>query len=345
MKKIFLALIFVFVFSISLAEGAQDTLLNKCEEMALQGVDLVHQEKIGEAIDVFKKIIELYPEHPIGYFFTAAVYQTLIDDYRTDKYKSEFLKYIEQAIEKGSERVNPNPNAKDYFYLGASYGYRGIYRAFHGGWWGAFRDGVKGKGFLEKALEKDSTLYDCYFGLGTYHYWRSVKSKAFWWLPFIGDDRPKGIRYTKLSIEKGNFARIEGQYALIRIYAEEKDYKEVLNWAEKVKPIFESDPFTMWLVGSSYIGLHKLSEAESTYQKLLSFLKSSTYYDKAAEAECRYNLAYIYYLRNDLSRANSNLGFIFANQEEIKDNEYARAVLEAAVELKKRIAEKLATQE
>ncbi len=312
------------------------------DSLALKGVNLAHQGQFQEALEVLQEIKNLYPDEPAGYVFTSAAYQTLIDSYRNEKYKDKFEQNIETAIQKADAKLkNPNASAHDFFYAGASYGYRGIYRSFRGNWWGAFWDGGKGKKFMEKALELDSTLYDVYFALGTYHYWRSVKSKKLWWLPFFGDQRKKGIEYTKVAISKGKFAKDEAKYALVRIYAEEKDYANVLIWADSVKKINPQDPYSRWFVGSAYIGLEKWEEAEKTYQELISICKNSPYYDIAAEAEARYYLALVYSQQNQIPKAYEQIGFILANQKEVEENDYARPFLEKTQELKKKIDGKL----
>lgn len=308
------------------------------DSLTLKGVDLIHHHQFQEGINVFNEITSLYPEEPIGYFFVAAAYQTLIDAYRNEKYKADFEKYIRLAIKKSERKIkNSNPKAFDYFYAGASYEYRGIYRSFRGDWWGAFWDGGRGKKNMEKALEMDSTNYDIYYGLGTYYYWRSVKSKILWWLPFFGDQRKKGVEYTKLSIAKGRFAKDDAKWSLVRIYAEEKDYPEALNWGDSIKLINPEDILSKWFVGRAYIGLGKWPEAEKTYFEIISLCKNSPYYDVAAEMEARYYLAFIYYNQNLIPKAMGQLGFIFANKKEVKNNDYAKDFIDKAKELKEKI--------
>ncbi len=340
MKKILCSFI---IFFIAAAVPSGNSLVDyaKIDSLALKSIDLVHQSQFEEAFQLLKQITRDYPQEPVGYFFTAAAYQNLIDIFRNEKYKKEFEQNIEIAIKKSDAKLEgSHPSASDYFYAGASYGYRGIYRSFRGNWWGAFWDGGKGKKYMEKALELDSTLYDAYYGLGTYHYWRSAKSKILWWLPFFGDQRKKGIEYTKLSIVKGKFAKDEAKYSLVRIYAEEKDYSNVLLWADSVQKINPQDLYTRWFVGLAYLGLGRWSEAEKTYQEIISLCRSTPYYDLAAEVEARYYLGLIYFNQNLFSKAIEQIGFIYAHQEQVKENDYTKPFLEKAQELHKKIEER-----
>jgi tetratricopeptide (TPR) repeat protein len=331
----YILIIQLLFFSKAFAEG---TVTDDVDSTIQKGIDFIHQDKFDEGIAEFKKLIQKYPEEPGGYFFIAASYQALIDDYRNENYKAQFEKYVDTAIAKGERKTDSAfDSAEDHFYLGGSYGYRGIYKSFRGDWWGAFKDARKAKSHLDKALEMDSTLYDCYFGLGAYHYWGSIKSKIFWWLPFIGDDREKGIAQYKLSIEKGRYAREEAKYGLLRVYIEEKDYDKALKLGEELKSINSSDPFAFWMNGQTYIGIKNWDEALKTYQELLDYFKSSPYYDLMAEVECRYWLAYIHYNQAQYQESLEQLGIVLANKNEVKDNDYSESILKGAEKLKEEI--------
>lgn len=339
-KAVFCFLILnLLLFSKSFAQGE---ITDDVDSAILAGIDLLHQEKFKEAIAEFEKIIEKHPDEAVGYFFTAASYQTLIDDYRNENYKQYFEQYVDTAIAKGQGKIaNDSSLAEDHFYLGGSYGYRGIYKSFRGDWWGAFRDARRAKSHLDKALETDSTLFDCYFGLGAYHYWGSIKSRVFWWLPFIGDDREKGISQYKLAAEKGRYAKDEAKYGLLRVYIEEKRYEEALNLAEELKSINPDDPFIWWMTGQAYIGLQSWDEAVENYQKLLQNFKSSPYYDLMAEVECKYRLAYIYYHKTEYKESLQHLGIVLANRDKVKDNDYSELILEGAEKLKRNIQKEM----
>jgi len=337
-KLIFFLLILAYLFSPG--AFAQSKFTDEVDSLIQTGIDFIHQDKFSEGIAGFKQIIQKYPEEPVGYFFVAASYQAIIDDYRNETYKPDFEGYIDTAIVKAEKKINNDSNsAQDHFYLGGAYGYKGIYKSFRGDWWGAFKDARKAKSHLDKALEINPELYDCYFGLGAYHYWGSIKSRIFWWLPFIGDDREKGIKQYKLTMEKGRYAKEEAKYGLLRVYIEEKDYLKALELAEEVKSLNPDDPFVFWMRGQAYIGLNNWDEALRTYQRLLLHFKSSTYYDLMAEVECRYWLAYIYYVKVQFQESLKQLGIVLANKDEVKDNDYSEPVLKGAQELKEKITE------
>ena len=342
MRKFLLSVLLIFAPCICWSMGPVS---DKVDSIIQKGIDLVHQEKYDEGIAEFRKVIDLYPDEPVGYFFVAASYQNLIDDYRNEKYRPEFEKYIDLAIAKGRERLLHSENSAEHlFYLGGAYGYRGIYRSFKGNWWGAFRDARKAKPLLEKALQEKPDLYDAYFGLGAYHYWASVKSKLLSWLPFIGDDRKKGINQLNLAAAKGKYASLEAKYSLLRVHNEEKNYQAVIKLGEELRSVFENDPFRLWNSGLAYIGLKRWDEAFKTYETLLSFFKTSLYYHLAAEMECRYWLGYIYYQKGEYKKSLEMVNFVLLNQENIKESYYAPPRIEQAQELKDKIQKKLSAK-
>jgi len=342
-SRFLLCIVFFFFFYCGSAFSEESK--PDLDSIILRGVDFIRWDKFDQGIAEFKKVIELYPDEPAGYFFAGASLQGLIDDYRNETYNAECEKYLSLAIKKGNAKVDENPNlALEHFYLGGALGYRGIYRSFRGNWWGAFMDGGKAYSHLKEALQLDPQLYDAYYGVGAYHYWKSAKSKLFWWLPFFGDERKKGIQETMIAIQKGKYANTEAAMSLLRIYLEEKDYPAVLKWSEEVKKINPDNPFRLWMIAYAYIGLKNWDEAQNTFLYLLNVLKSSPYYDPAGEYECRYWLAFTNFNLGNFQSAQQELNRAIQLEPEVKDNDYAEPFLDKVKDLQKEISQKLKTK-
>ncbi len=308
------------------------------EEIIMQGLDYVHQDETFKAVDQFKKLIELFPDDPIGYFFLSATIQTMMDDFRNYSYRDEFNKYMDLAIEKGEHREKRgNLTAYDCLYLGGAVGYRGIHKALTGDWFGAFVDGLKGKGYLEKALELDPELYDVYYGLGTYHFWKSLKSKIFWWLPFVKDNRQMGIDMIKLAIEKGKYAAEDAKYALVRVYVENKEYDNAFAMIEELRKSHPNSPFLLWFLGRAEFETRRYDRAANTYQTLLEELAASPYYHPEGEVECRYYLALTYSENKSLEDTQKQIDAILAFEKESKENKNIKDFVNKAKKLRKKI--------
>ena len=320
------------------ASGEVDVDSKEVEQIILQGMEYVHQEQTSKAVDEFKKLIELFPDHPIGYFYVSASLQTMMDDYRNYSQTDEFNKYMDLTIEKGEARKKRGTlTAHDCLYLGGAIGYRGIHKALTGDWFGAFVDGLKGKGYLEKALKLDPELYDVYYGLGTYHFWKSLKSRIFWWLPFVKDNRQMGIDMIKLAIEKGKYSAKDAKYALVRIYVENKEYQNAFDMVERLRESQPNKPFLLWFLARAQFETKMYAGATNTYQTLLKELAASPYYHPEGEVEGRYWLALANFENKDLEDSQKQIDAILAFEEKSQDNKNMKHFIKEAEKLRKKI--------
>ena len=304
----------------------------------LTGLRLVYADSALQAVDEFKKLIDIFPDNPIGYFYVAATLQNVMDDYRNYSYTDEFNQYLNLAIKTAEAmKKKGNLDAYDYLYLGGAIGFRGIHEALTGDWFDAFVDGLKGKGYLEKALKLDPQMYDVYYGLGSYHFWRSLKSRSFWWLPFIGDNRQKGIDMIKLALEKGQYAKRDAELALVRIWVANKEYDKAFDQINKLRQIYHNKPFLLWFLGEAQLETKMYSGAIQTYQNLLVALTSSPYYAPAGEVECRYDLALAYYDNRDFKNSTAQIDTILTFKKDDDMDKGMKDFIHKAEDLQKKI--------
>jgi tetratricopeptide (TPR) repeat protein len=290
--------------------GGVDTLINKA-------INLVYHQEYSVAMAMCDQVIENYPDNPMGYLGKAAVYHIIMLNYRVSLFENQFDSLITLAIKTGEKAIKKyKDDANAYFVLGAAYGFRGLNRIRKGQWFGAFRDGVRGISHLMKAHEMKKDLYDVYYGLGLYYYWKSAKAKVLTFLLLMKDEREKGIEYLKISIEKGNFSSTEAVFALIEIYYYEDRYEEALEEALSLKDKFSNDPTWNYLTAKILEKLGRWQESKKYFSKLLNLLEASQYQANSYLAECHYGIAKSSY--------------------ELGDYETARRELRLAIELSKR---------
>jgi tetratricopeptide (TPR) repeat protein len=308
------------------------------DSIIMRAMDLVYADRNSEGVEEFKKLIDLFPDNPIGYFYVSASLQTVMDDYRNYSNSDELYRYMDLAIEKGEKiKESGTLTAYDWFYYGGAVGFRGIHKALTGNWMGAFVDGLKGKGYLENALKLDPEMYDVYYGLGSYHFWKSLKSRVFWWLPFVSDNRQMGIDMIMVAIEKGKYSKKDAKLALVRIWVENKEYDKAFAMIDELEKIYPNKPFLLWLKAQAQSENNMYDEAIGTYQKLLAALTSSAYYHPAGEVECRYLMARALYEKKDYRESYSQLKTLLALEDAAGNNDLVRDFLRKAKKLKKRI--------
>lgn len=276
--------------------------------------------------DVLKsaeQIIASEPANPVGYFLLGAVYQIISEEYRNDSYQVEIEDNLEQAINLCNQKKDTDPRNPDWYFIsGAAYGYRGLHRAFHGRWWKAFTDGFKCRSNLKKALELDSTYYDACWGLGSYYYYRTIKSRDFLWLPFISDKREEGMALIRKAIASGFLSSNIARESFLRIYLIEEKLEELVSLADSLCQIWPADPYFLLFHTEGLLALGRLDEAEEKLQQLKLAWKNSPYYDPAGAYEAELLFARIAYRRGDAVTADKILEHILSQKKLKKSNAY-----------------------
>ncbi|MGH7889812.1 MAG: hypothetical protein ACRENF_04600, partial [Thermodesulfobacteriota bacterium] len=240
------------------------------------------------------------PESPAGYFYLAMVYQARMKDLESDLYEKEFLQNLNKVIELTKPKEeNKIADKWELLFLGNAYGSLGYFQAKKGGWFSGFKSAQKAKGALDKAVKRDSTFWEAYFGLGSYHYWKSVATKFINWLPFIGDHRQKGIKQLQLAAEQAVLFKEPAKMGLMWIYYREKKYPEALELAFILQEKYPESKVPLWAKAFIYYEKYDwkscLLSLDELEEKLLQTQKDN-YYNlievKFLQANCHYNLGH-----------------------------------------------------
>jgi tetratricopeptide (TPR) repeat protein len=279
------------------------------DSLLWRGMAHIYHEDFDSGLATFDSVIQVDTTSPRGYFFVAAAYSNLTGDYKNMSYAPLFFKHVDRAIEIGERKVaSGRATAEDLFYYGGAVGYRGIFRSFTGDWFGAFKDGLRGRRLLRKSFEADSLNRDIYLGLGTYDYWRSAMTKILWWLPFFADEREKGIEETWIAVREGKFAIHEAEFALIRMYYNYKKYDDLFKiWETRSGEVNPSDPYGSYWVGLGYIEVKQYDRALDFFENILADYLRSPYYDPGGELMARYYIGLCFFGMNRLDEAERQL--------------------------------------
>ncbi len=257
-----------------------------------KGVGLSNNGQYGKAFELFDRIIAERPQCPTGYFFKAAALQAKMMDFEDYRWESEFyalLDTTEELCRRIGRRNGADPWAE--FFLGGALGFRAAYQAKRGHWWSGFKNGRRAKASLEEALRLDPQLWDAYLGLGTYHYWRSRMTRFLRWLPFISDEREKGIRELWLAAQKGHFSSAAAKEGLAWIYIEEGEYGKALSLSEELCKLYPSGRSFLWGKARALWGEGDWQGAEDTYRRILNSVEAEEFDNHYNAIECRYWIA------------------------------------------------------
>lgn len=259
-----------------------------------QGIRLVYADNYEQALAIFDSLQAVFPDHPAPYFYKAATYQTWMSSFRFNAYQKELEENVKKAIETGERMLQKKPNdAWLNFYIGAAYGYSAFYKMRKWKWIGAYRDGQKGIDNFRTALDKNPRLYDVYLGLGSYHYWRTARSKfirviAFW----MRDLRDLGLKQIEFAMKHGRYSREESAYVLATAYYDYEKYPQALavldSLAQAESPMIAT---YLNLRGLLMFQAENWSEVEHMYRQLLTRLDSQAHSSIGYEVECKYRIA------------------------------------------------------
>lgn len=277
--KLKLALLWVTIFVLlspppCFSEKYLDYQSPRTQAIVLRGIEASYREDYALAESWFQTLIQMAPEDPAGYFFLAALYHSQMIDYETNFREKELYSNVKIAKKFARQRIKQDKkDAWAYVILGNSYGVKAVYNAMKGKWWSGLNEGLSAKSALRKAIQLDPELYDAYVGLGSYHYWASVKTRAFWWLPFVGDHREEGIFQTKLAYEKSVFSTAAAASGLIWMYINEKQYDEAVTLAQQMQLEYPQGKSFLWPLAQAQFEKRDWNDALSTYQELLERLE------------------------------------------------------------------------
>ncbi len=333
----------LFTINITFAQTPADSSIAKQIKHGMQQTIL---NDFSGASTTFQTIISQYPDKPFGYFYLGATLQAEMLDQENYAKLDEFKALMKKTIELSRALQKKNKNDPWALFMeGSAHLYHGFMDSKTKKLWGAYRNAVKGTGRLVKAIELDSTLYDAYLGVGSYRYWKSVKTKAIAWLPFLSDEREKGIRMVRTAIEKGQFGRLVGKDQLAWILLHQKKYDEALELALENHRLYPESRFFMWTLVEIYYKSESWKEAFQLYKKLLKIVRDLPDNNHYNEITCLLRMAEISCWKGDYKLANELTGEILRLELNEDIRKRTKSKRKRAGELKKICTTELARAE
>jgi len=305
-------LIFFILLFFELTQG-QTCVEGKNDSLIQSGIKFSIQHDYHQAEAIFQQIIEDYPDHPIGYFFMAATIQSKMMDYESDQWNQDFYRYIQLAIHYAKN--NRLDEKKDnipwtMFYHGSALCYLAFHEGRNGDYFKAIHHGLSGISILNQITKRHPEFYDAYFGIGSYKYWRSQKTKFLNWLPILSDERQEGIAMVQQAVEKGTYTRYAAINELIWILLDSGRADRAYSWALKGLEKFPQSRFFLWGAAKSAFALDDHSNAAIHFQQLLTSIMNTPCDNYYNEFICRVKLAQCYAKLGKYSAASCQIGIL-----------------------------------
>lgn len=269
------AAIIALLLAIGAANGEMTTALSDFPEPGdietlRQIVSAGFSEDYAEAESLAISLQWRYPYHPIGFIMQAAMLQSKMLDYEHFNYRQEFYTLIELTKKKARDRLDQNESDPWSLYcLGLAHGSHAVFESRDGSWLTAVKQGVRAKKAFSKCVETDPQFYDAYVGIGSYHYWRTVKTGIVNWLPFVQDDRDEGVRELEIAADSARFSSDFAKDALIWVYIDMEEYEKAESLAVQMQQKYPGGKKFLWGLAQARVKSEEYDRALTAYERLL----------------------------------------------------------------------------
>ncbi len=207
-------------------------------EITKRGIDHFYRLEIDAAMQSFDSVARMAPRDPRGYFFRSMVHFSLYALERDRKQFDAFMRESDNVIAVGEQLLDNNGHdASAKFYLGGTYGYRGMMWQTEGSLVKAVTEGRKGYKYLEEAVEDKPDLYDAHMGFGLFSYLTAKAPRTLHWvikLVGIAPDLDGGLRMLKTAAERGVYTRNEARLYLSQFLFNEQRHEEAFRYLNEL---------------------------------------------------------------------------------------------------------------
>lgn len=278
-------------------------LFNK-DTLIKEGLNYAYRLDFKKAESCFYYVSLSYPDDPTGYFFQSALWQLIMLDSFNDRYKDIYYKKIKETI----KFAKKNPS---YFYLGCAYLYWALFEGWRKNYWQSYFLGIEIPKYFNQALLKDSSLFDCYLGLGLYEYFKARANKYIFSLKLFGD-KEKALRFLKIANDSSKILKITAQYAYAWVLTEERKFNEAEEILRKLLENYSNNKIFLRLLRDLYY-------KKGDYQKCLAICERLRILEKRNILENELITGKAYYFLKDYKKAKEYFNFIIENREKFKN--------------------------
>ncbi len=289
--------LFVLVFSLVWSTVGAQPYPDSARTDELAAVQsALYNERFAEADSIARAMIDRTPGDPAGYIFRAAAMLSEMTAYEENLYGELFIDLIDTSLalaEQQSEQSTGRTRAWMQLYRGHAHAYRALWESRFGSFVSAVRNGFAARNEYEDGLRADSTVYDLYLGLGSYHYWKSAKAGMLRWVGLLSNDKDRGIRELRLAADSSLVFRDAARQALIWVMLDRKEYDSAKVMAEEARGKYPDGNLFLWPLAQAQYELKEYRDAIATYRMIRERLDVTrgNYYN-LIEADYRLSLCY-----------------------------------------------------
>ena len=237
----------------------------------------LYNDNFHMADSLSRSMIDKYPDDPAGYLFRAVTLITVMYDREENLDSEQFHRLLDKALSKAlsiRDTASNSTCAWMCLFRGHAEAYRSLWESRYGSLINAIKMGRSAKKEYEQGLAYDSSLYDLYFGLGMYNYWKSAKAGLLRWLGLIHNDKDKGIAQLYLAADSSIISREAALSALIWIRLDRKEYDSAIAYCRMMRERYPDGKAFLWSLARAHYEKKSYSKALKTFQLLRKRLES-----------------------------------------------------------------------
>jgi hypothetical protein len=266
--------LFSIVFFSSVAQNRGDENNIRLDSLINIVIFQTYNEEWVNASQTIDVLQEKYSLSPIPSFFRGTLYFRKLYSTLNPECKDSAKKYFDDSytLSENILLVRPSDTVALFYHAGSS-GYLGLYYAYDKSYYSAVKYGLEAIKGLNAILQKDSTYYDSYLGLGIYTY-SAGKIPAFLrWIFHIGGitaDVQIGLEYLNKSASLGRYTNYEAMDKLANFYIAEKEYSQANSLINTLRARF---PHSSWFVFLDELNAFKAKEWNNVIKVSDEYLK------------------------------------------------------------------------
>jgi tetratricopeptide (TPR) repeat protein len=251
---------------------------------ATEGLRQMYNGDPDPAIELFRKIQQQRPDHPLGYLLEAnarwwKLYCTaceikwnMIDAWHRPRLPEDdaYLALADKATQLAEAQLAKNDSAEMRLYAGMGWLLRGRLVGLRDDRRGTARAGVRARAHLLRALQLDPDLADAYTGLGLYNYYADTLSALARVLRFFmgipGGSKQDGIRQLEVAMNKGELTAVEARFYLaknLRNY--DQKYEPAIAVMRPLVEQYPQNPVFLLLLGDMTAKLDRKEQAAASF--------------------------------------------------------------------------------
>lgn len=274
-------------------------------------IDFVYADSFAAARLSAESINDTLSGKPLYHLIFASILHAEMADAEDYSKRKEFFAHIDSSMKALKDWLKKNPDDPwGRFYLGTGHAYKSVWHAQHKSWLKSLIEGLKAKGEFSKAVKLDPLLYDAYAGMGNYHFWSSARLSKY--IPFLSDNREKGLRELRLARDSSFFSSKLAETGLAWALIHQNKLSEAAKVGQALYDESSGGRVSLWILGGVYWRFGNLKKAQNYYSELLESLISfggQNYYNLIF---CRYRKGVCLYETQKIEEAKTEFETILS---------------------------------